>query len=152
MERQRCLGHVRRDVRGCPASRHRYDETAGELFNQRLVREVENKELQRFKKMGVYDYVDRQTAHQDSERIFVTVRRVRVNKGTKTNPQMKCRLVAQESLGMGPGWTSSTQIPLSFSCIKLAMLYDAQKGKGRKLMTSDVKSAFLYGAAPKDLH
>ena len=34
-----------------------YGETTGELFNQRLVREAEDEEVQRFKKMGVYDYV-----------------------------------------------------------------------------------------------
>ena len=71
-----------------------YDETSGELFNQRLVRGAEDEELHRFKKMAVYDYMDRQTAHQDGEGIFVKVRWVRVNKGTKTNPHLKYRLVA----------------------------------------------------------
>ena len=99
------------DVQGAVTDMNFYDETTGELFNQRLVRDAEDEELQRFKKMGVCDYVDRQTAHQDGDCFFVKDRWVRVNKGTKTNPHMKCRLVAQESLGTVPGWTSSTQIP-----------------------------------------
>ena len=46
--------------------------------------------------MGVYDYVDSETAQQDNERVFVKVKWVRVNKEPKTTPQMKCGLVAQE--------------------------------------------------------
>ena len=63
-----------------------YDETTSELFNQRLVREAEEEELQIFKNMGAHDYVDRPTTHQDGEGIFVKVRWVRVNQGTKTKP------------------------------------------------------------------
>ena len=126
------------------------DETTGELFNQRLVREAEDAELQRFKKMGVYDYVGRQTAHQDGEGIFVKVRWVRVNKGTKTNPHMKCRLVAQE-LGYGARMDEPYANTPSLRCIKLAM-YAAQKGKDRKLMTLDVQSAFLCGAARRKIY
>ena len=139
------------DVQGAVTDMNFYDETTGELFNQRLVREVEDEELQRFKKMGVCDYVDRQTAHQDGEGIFVKDRWVRVNKGTKTNPHMKCRLVAQE-LVYGTRMDELYANTPSLSCIKLAMLYAAQKGKGRKLMTLDVKGAFLYGAALRKIH
>ena len=101
--------------------------------------------------MGVYDYVDRQTAHQDGEGVFVKVRWVRVNKGTKTNPHMKCRLVAQE-LGYGTRMDELYANTPSLSCIMLTMVYAAQKGKGRKLMTLDVKSAFLYGAARRKIY
>ena len=77
-----------------------YDETAGEALDQRLVREAETEELSRFSKMGVYEHVDRQEAMRDPDGIFVNVKWVRVNKGTKQKPQIKCRLVAQE-LGYG---------------------------------------------------
>ena len=59
---------------------------------------------------------------------------------------MKCRLVAQE-LGYGTRMDELYANTASLSCIKLAMLYAAQKGKGLKLMTLDVKSEFLCGAA-----
>ena len=109
-----------------------------------------NTKSNRDSKRWVYDHVDRQTAHQD-EGIFVKVRWVRVNRCTKTNPHMKCRLVAQEIgyLTRMDGICANTP---SLSCIKLAMLYAAQKGKGRKLMTVDVKSAFLYGAARQKIY
>ena len=90
--------------------------------------------------------------HQDGEGIFVKVRWVRVNKGTKTNPHMKCRLVAQE-LGYGTRMDELYANTPSLSCIKLAMLYAAQKGKGRKLMTLDVKKRILvWSRSPKDRH
>ena len=85
-----------KDVQRAVTDMNFYDETTGELFNQRLVREAEDEELQRFK--GVYDYVVRQTAHQNGEGVFVKVGWVR-EQGYE-DPHMKCRLVAQE-LGYG---------------------------------------------------
>ena len=85
-----------KDVQRAVTDMNFYDETTGELFFQRLVREAEDEELQRFK--GVYDYVVRQTAHQDGEGVFVKVRWVR-EQGYE-DPHMKCRLIAQE-LGYG---------------------------------------------------
>ena len=41
------------DVQRAVTDMNFYDETTGELFNQRLVREAEDEEPQRFKKMGV---------------------------------------------------------------------------------------------------
>ena len=73
--------------------------------------------------------MDRQTARQDGEGIFVKVRWVRVNKGTKTNPHMKCRLAAQE-LGYGTRMDELYENTPSLSCIKLAMLFAAQKRAG----------------------
>ena len=67
-----------------------------------MVREAEDEEVQRFKKMGVYDYVDRQTAHQDGEVIFVKVKWVRVSKGTKTNPH-----AVLTQMGVAAVWVSS---------------------------------------------
>ena len=128
-----------------------HDENTGEVLDQRLVREGEEEELSRFKKMGVYGYVDRQDAVNDPEGVFVNVKWVRVNKGTKQRPQIKCRLVAQE-LAYGVRMDELYANTPSLSCVKLAMLFAAQSGKGRKLMTLDVKSAFLYGAARRKIY
>ena len=46
--------------------------------------------------MGVYGYAEREHAMNDPDGIFVKVKWVRVNKGTRAKPQVKCRLVAQE--------------------------------------------------------
>lgn len=128
-----------------------YDENTGEVFDQRLVREAEAEELKRFEKMGVYTYADRETALHDPEGIFVKVKWVRVNKGSKSKPKMKCRLVAQE-LAYGTRMDELYANTPSLSCVKMAMVYAAEEGNNRKLMTLDVKSAFLYGAARRKIY
>ena len=40
----------------------------------------------------------------------------------------------------------------SLCCVKLAMLHASESHKQRKLMTLDVKSAFLYGAARRRIY
>ena len=127
------------------------DENTGEVLDQRLVRLGEAEELRRFEKMGVYGYANRQTAVEDPEGVFVNVKWVRVNKGTRQQPQIKCRLVAQE-LGYGTRMDELYANTPSLSCVKLAMVYAAQRHKARKLMTLDVKSAFLYGAARRKIY
>ena len=128
-----------------------FDENTGERLDPRLVAEGEAEELRRFAKMGVYDYADRAVAQSDPEGIFVNVKWVRVNKGTRDNPQIKCRLVAQE-LAYGARMDELYANTPSLFCVKLAMLHAAQEGKARKLMTLDVKSAFLYGAARRTIY
>ena len=128
-----------------------FDERTGEQFDQRLVRAAEAEELARFNKMDVYGYADRDAAMSDSEGVFVKVRWVRVSKGTKSNPVMKCRLVAQE-LAYEERMDDLDANTPSLSCICLAMAYAAQEGRGRKLMTLDFKSAFLYGTARRKIY
>ena len=57
---------------------------------------AEKEEMSRFEKMQVYRYENRQETEMDDEGKFVKVKWVRVNKGCKTNPKIRCRLVAQE--------------------------------------------------------
>ena len=128
-----------------------FDENTGERLDPRLVAEGEAEELGRFAKMGVYGYADRAAAQNDQEGVFVNVKWVRVNKGTRERPQVKCRLVAQE-LGYGTRMDELYANTPSLFCVKMAMLHAAQEGKGRKLMTLDVKSAFLYGAARRKIY
>ena len=84
------------DVQRALADMTYFDENTGEILDERLVRAAEAEELSRFAKMGVYSYAERSQAVQDSEGIFVNVKWVRTNKGTREKPQVKCRLVAQE--------------------------------------------------------
>ena len=83
-------------VRRAATDMNFFNETTGELFNQPLLREAEDEGLQRFKKMVCM------TTWTGTPRIR-TVRASLsksdgyvVNKGTLTNPHMKCRHVAQE--------------------------------------------------------
>ena len=97
------------------------------------------------------EYANRADAYNDPEGVFVNVKWVRTNKGTKHKPQVKCRLVAQE-LAYGTRMDELFANTPSLSCVKLAMIHAAQEGKNRKLMTLDVKSAFLYGAARRKIY
>ena len=102
-------------------------------------------EMRQFAKMKVYSHVDRSQAMMDETGKFVKVKWVRINKGTKANPKIRCRLVAQE-LGFGTkddelfaGTPSMTAVKMILA--KMASSHDA----GVELLVLDVKCAFLYG-------
>ena len=67
--------------------------------------------------------------------------------GYEDQPAHEVQTCCTGELGYGTRMDELYANTPSLSCIKLAMLYAAQKGKGRKLMTLDVKGAFLCGAA-----
>ena len=73
-----------------------YDDVTGEELDPKLVRQGEQDEMKRFKQMKVYDYVLRGEAKKNSNGKFIGVRWVKVNKGTVEDPNVRCRLVAQE--------------------------------------------------------
>ena len=58
--------------------------------------------------MGVYDSETRAVAMNGELGKFVKVKWVRTNMGTAMDPEVRCRLVAQE-LGTVSGWTSCSQ-------------------------------------------
>jgi hypothetical protein len=77
-----------------------FDENSWEPLDPKLVELAETDEMNRFSKHHVYGYEDRRLAEQDADGIFVKVKWIRINKGTKLKPNIRCRLVAQE-LGFG---------------------------------------------------
>ena len=121
-----------------------HDENTGEVLDPSLVEAGERDELARFQKMGVYDYVDRDTARSDPEGKFVKVKWVRVNKGSSTSPKIRCRLVAQE-LAYGERLDELFAGTPPLIAVKLVLHHAAKGGSGRILMLLDVKCAFLYG-------
>ena len=70
-----------------------FDEGTGERLDPKLVALGEKAEMDRFKKMNVYDYVNRDVALSDPDGKFVNVKWVRTNKGTFEKPDVRCRLV-----------------------------------------------------------
>ena len=88
------------DLRRAETDLKYYDENTWEELDTEKVMEAERVELERFTKMGVYDYVSREEAMADPDGKFVKVKWVRTNKGTPKEQEVKCRLVAQE-LGYG---------------------------------------------------
>ena len=72
--------------------------------------------------------------------------------GYEDQPAHEVQTCCTGELGYGTRMDELYANTPSLSCIKLAMLYAAQKGKGRKLMTLDVKGAFLCGAALRKIY
>ena len=62
------------------------------------------------------------------------------------------RRITTQELAYGTRMDELFANTLSLPCVKLAMIHAAQEGKNRKLMTSDVKSAFLYGAIRRKIY
>ena len=128
-----------------------FDEGTGERLDPKLVALGEKAEMDRFKKMGVYDYVDREVAENDLEGKFVKVKWVRTNKGTTQKPEVRCRLVGQE-LAYGQRMDEMFTATPSLSSVRLALHHAGQRGKGRKLMCLDVRCAFLYADAQRKIY
>ena len=116
-----------------------YDENTWERLDQHLVEEGEKAELARFKKMGVYSYVRRSEAVNDLDGTFVKVKWVRTNKGTLAQPNIKCRLVAQE-LGYGQRIDELFSCTPSLMTMKMALIHAAKGERG--IMVMDVKERF----------
>ena len=87
----------------------------------------------------------------DDEGKFVKVKWVRVNKGCKMNPKIRCRLVAQE-VAYGERIDELFAGTLSLSSVKVALHLAAEGGCDDKLMVMDVKCAFLYGKMKRNIY
>ena len=118
-----------------------FDENTWEILDQQLVKEAEKAEIARFKKMGVHSYVSRSEALKDPDGSFVKVKWVRTNKGTAAQPNVTCRLVAQE-IGYGQWIDELFSGTPSLMSTKMAIVHAAKGGRG--IMVMDVKCAFLY--------
>ena len=129
-----------------------FDENTWERLDPSLVEKAELDELARFKLMNVYTYVSRSEAMNDPEGIFVKVKWVRTNKGTTEDPNVKCRLVAQE-LGYGKRVDELFSGTPSLQAMRLAVLHAAKGGTRRRgIMIMDVKCAFLYGQCSRRIY
>lgn len=73
-----------------------FDDVSGIALDPTLAEKGELEEMETFRKRKVYEYVLRGEAVKNVNGKFVGVRWVRVNKGSEVDPQVRCRLVAQE--------------------------------------------------------
>ena len=79
------------------------------------------------------------------------VKWVRVNKGSKEAPKVRCRLVAQE-LGYGERVEELFAGTPSLSAVRLVIHHSVARDSGRILMFLDVKCAFLYGVMSRRVY
>jgi len=128
-----------------------YDENSWEPLDPKLVRLAEDEEMNRFQRQDVYEYVRREVALQEKDAKFIKVRWVRVNKGSKRVPKVRCRLVAQE-LGHGVKDDELYAGTPSLSTLKLLLSwYCVLGGEMNVVKVIDIKCAFLYGEARRKL-
>ena len=129
-----------------------YDEVTWEKLDPSLVKAAEEEEMARFAKMGVYKHVSRTEAEKDPTGKFVKVKWIRINKGTATEPKVRCRLVAQE-LGYGVKDDELFAGTPSMTAVKFILAKMANnRRKGKEMMILDVKSAFLYGKMKRNVY
>ena len=79
------------------------------------------------------------------------VKWVRVNKGSKDEPIVRCRLVAQE-LGYGERIDELFAGTPSMSSVRLVLHHSLEVDCNRRLMLLDVKCAFLYGVMSRRVY
>ena len=128
------------------------DENSWGPLDPALVRQGEQEEMERFHKMGVYDYCSRQDALQYHEGKFIKVKWVRINKGTTSEPKVRCRLVCQE-LGYGTRDDELYAGTPALSIVKMMISRFASSGHiKRTLAIIDVKCAFLYGDVRRKIY
>ena len=72
------------------------DDLTGEDIDPNLIVKARAEELTGFHQHDVYSYVPRELAESDEEGVFIGTRRVDVNKGTRSHPCVRSRLVGQE--------------------------------------------------------
>jgi hypothetical protein len=129
-----------------------YDETTWEPLDAQLVADAEAEEMKRFRDRQVYSYVDRNEAMRDKEGKFVKTRWVRINKGSKLVPRVRCRLVAQE-LAHGKKDDELYAGTPSLSTMKLLLSWYCTNWKEDDVIKIiDVKCAFLYGEARRRIY
>ena len=129
-----------------------YDENTGENLDSNLVKAGEQEEMDRFKKMKVYTYVSRREAERDPRGVFVKVKWVRINKGTRIRQKVRCRLVAQE-IRRGPKDDELFAGTPSLTAVKVVLAKMASRRKeGIEIMIVDVKCAFLYGKMTRPVY
>jgi hypothetical protein len=129
-----------------------YDETTWEQLDPVLVDKGEKEEMTRFRNRQVYSYVDRAEAMNDREGKFVKVKWVRINKGSRKVPNVRCRLVAQE-LGYGVKDDELYAGTPSLSTLKLLLAwYCTCWNSDDVVKVIDVKCAFLYGKSRRKIY
>lgn len=119
------------------------------------VRLAKQEELDRFRKLGVYKKVTRQHMKEqlvtDGNAVLVDTKWVVTNKGTADKPIPKARLVAREYANdrRHDLFAGTPGIQLVRYVVSTAMT--AKPGVKRKLMCLDIKTAFLYGKARRQV-
>ena len=125
-----------------------YDDVTNAHLDAKLVREARDLEMKLFKDMGVCVEVPRSEQRKCNGMIAKT-RCIDVNKGDATMPKHRSRLVGKEF------WTQAgdaryASTPL-LEALRLIVSRAATTDKARHIMIEDVRRAYSYAEASRDL-
>jgi hypothetical protein len=122
-----------------------WDDVSGEELNPMEVKKARSKEMKYIEEKGVWRVVSRREAESRGVKIIKT-RWIDIDKGDKTQPNYRSRLVAKEyNDGEQEGLFASTP-PLEALRLIISMTATMSKGKSAKekvIMTNDVARAFF---------
>lgn len=111
------------------------------------VNEAKKQEIRSFKERKVYDVVDRAEYESNSQAIMLSTKWVIVNKGSKSAPVAKARLVAREFVSDRMDKDSLLSCTPGLAAMKLLVSKVASsQGSSRplRLMLMDIKTAFVW--------
>ena len=123
-------------------------------MKKELVDAAKSEEVASFVKRGVYDAVPRSKLEGCEDGVLLTTKWVVTNKGSEKEPVAKARLVAREFVSSRidrDTLFSGTPGLSSFRLVASRAATRSRGGRQRILMVLDVKTAFLYGQAKRNL-
>ena len=136
--------------------KHGIEKASDDVTNQRLepqlVKDARKLEMEYFERLGVYEKVERAHQQKTGGQIIGT-RWVDVNKGDSEDPNYRSRLVGREfNTGVNNALYAATP-PLE--ALRLVVSYaatDVPGGKRRQVMVNDVRRAYFYAKATRDVY
>ena len=131
-----------------------YDSVTGQALDAKLVRKGKEEEMRRFEEMKVYDYVTQRQAFEDPKRVIIDVRWVIVNKGTREEPNVRCRLVGREFADKGnrDDLFAGTPPLVTIRTLLSILAKRAFQEEDMGAMVLDVKGAFLHGKTKRNVY
>ena len=125
------------------------DDVKGVPLRAEGVRKARNEEMEYFKKMNVYDVVDRKDMEPDGK--MIEVKWVDTNKGDNEKENLRSRLVGKEFRERGGESIFAATPPLE-TMRTIISIAASNRGRGYKLMTNDIRRAYFYAPARRSIY
>jgi hypothetical protein len=136
-----------------------FDDRTGEMLDAKLVKAAEDEEINFMNKIKVGEECDPEECWEMTGRAPVTTKFVRVNKGTKENPDVRARLCGRDFKVKGERDDLFAAMPpleakkmLFRQAIRSRRVWRDRKWQSYKIMLIDVKKAHLNGIVPEDVY
>ena len=129
-------------------------ENVPEELSAQAVKVAKNAELESFAKHKVYEVVPRSELDKNPGAIMLSTKWVVTNKGSKTQPIAKARLVAREFVSKAIDRDTLFAGTSGLSVMRALVSRAATTLRGsprRRILLMDIKTAFLYGKCVRPL-